>query len=99
MEDLAFARDVAHEPITHAKTLFELLLRADENVDRKAGMTLQVNLCCLLMMLLPIAWHDHQKIDIGIGLGIAARVRTEKDDFFRAEFADDFVCQSLNLAV
>jgi len=40
---------------------------------------------------------DHHQVDIRIGPGIAARVRTEKDDLFRVEFAGDFVREGLNI--
>jgi len=44
MKNVAFTRNVAHEPIAHAKALFEFLLGADKNVNRKSWMTLQMNL-------------------------------------------------------
>ena len=77
----------------------KFLLGADKNVNRKSWMTLQMNLRCLLMVLLSVPWHDHQEIDIGVGPGIAARVRTKEDDLLRLELAGDLICQGLNLTL
>jgi hypothetical protein len=68
---------------------------ANDKVQRERSLYRQPNLICLIQLV--SARHDHQKIDIAVGMRLAVGVRAEQDDlvgleplgYFAREAADN----------
>src|SRR5881392_1751886 len=97
IKDASFARHLAHKPIIHLHSLGHCLWTADDEIDGIISTMDPIGDLRGRTGRVLVRSDDYREVDIRIGPGIAARVGTEKEDFSRVEFTDDFVRESLNI--
>jgi hypothetical protein len=96
IEDLAPGRDLSQERFAFGETPLHAVRCSDDDVQRKRRIAFELDFYCLIELI--SRRHDHEDVDVTVGVRSAISMRAEQDDLVGLKAFGDLTGKSTNQA-